>query len=116
PEIQPPRLAAWLDAARGENLAAAGSAQRPPLVLDVREDWEVAICRLPGSLHIPMREIPSRLAEIDLQRPVVCLCHHGGRSAQVAMFLEHQGAREVYNLTGGIDGWARQVDPSCPTY
>jgi len=97
-------LAAWLGQADA------------PVVLDVREPWEVATASLPGSLAIPMREIPARLAELPAQRPVVCLCHHGMRSAQVGMFLERQGFDTVFNLTGGIDAWSHDVDPSVPTY
>ncbi|MFP5406590.1 MAG: rhodanese-like domain-containing protein, partial [Gammaproteobacteria bacterium] len=54
--------------------------------------------------------------QVDPQRPVVCLCHHGMRSMQVASFLAGNGIRDVYNLSGGIDAWAREVDPSCATY
>ena len=97
-------LAAWLGQADA------------PVVLDVREPWEVATASLPGSLAIPMREIPGRLAELPTQRPIVCLCHHGMRSAQVGMFLERQGFDSVINLTGGIDAWSHDVDPSVPTY
>jgi rhodanese-related sulfurtransferase len=104
--IQPSQLATWL---------AGGD--KPPLLLDVREDWEVQIARLGNSLHIPMREIPTRLAELlDSDRPIVCYCHHGVRSMQVAMFLEHRGGREIYNLVGGIDAWAQHVDANCPRY
>ncbi|HSQ10205.1 MAG TPA: rhodanese-like domain-containing protein, partial [Burkholderiaceae bacterium] len=49
-------------------------------------------------------------------RPIVCVCHHGGRSMHVAMFLARQGFENVYNLTGGVDAWARQVDAAMPTY
>lgn len=125
--IQPAQLAAWLAAAQpaaaqpaaGETAGPAPDRPpiRPPLLLDVREDWEVAIARLDGSLHIPMHEIPGRLHELlDAHRPIVCYCHHGMRSMQVAMFLEHRGAREVHNLVGGIDAWAQRVDPDCARY
>ena len=87
-----------------------------PLLLDVREPWEVAIARLPGSLNIPMGEIPSRVDEVDAARPVVCICHHGVRSMHVAWFLAKHGFDPIYNLAGGIDAWAREVDPDCPTY
>ncbi len=88
-----------------------------PVLLDVREPWEAALCQLPGSLHIPMREIPSRIGElVHAGKPIVCYCHHGMRSMQVAMFLEHHGVSDVYNLVGGIDAWSREQDPSCPTY
>ncbi len=91
-----------------------------PLLLDVREDWEVqlapvAVNGLRG-LHIPMNDIPSRLAELDPAQPVVCICHHGARSAQVVAFLERQGFDAVYNLAGGSDAWSLQVDPSVPRY
>jgi rhodanese-related sulfurtransferase len=112
-EIQPEQLAAWLQASASSRDDAS---EPPPLVLDVREDWEAGICRLPGSLHIPMGQIPARLEEIDPERTVVCYCHHGMRSMQVALFLERNGARNVYNLAGGIDAWARRVDSSCATY
>lgn len=92
------------------------SGPEPPCVLDVREPWEVAIASLPGSLAIPMGEIPRRLGEIPAGRSVVCLCHHGMRSMQVALFLAHNGFDDVHNLQGGIDAWAREVDPSCPLY
>jgi rhodanese-related sulfurtransferase len=87
-----------------------------PLLLDVREPWEQQICRIEGSEPMPMRTVPARASELETDRPIVCVCHHGGRSMQVAMFLERQGFRDVYNLTGGVDAWARLVDKSMPTY
>ena len=87
-----------------------------PLLLDVREPWEQQICRIDESEPMPMRTVPARAAELEPDRPVVCVCHHGGRSMQVAMFLERQGFKDVYNLTGGVDAWARQVDKAMPTY
>ena len=106
--IRPAQLARWLQSGDGR--------EPPPVVLDVRDAWETQLCSLPDSLHIPMQQIPARLAEIDAQRPVVCLCHHGMRSMQVAAYLASNGVREVYNLAGGIDAWAREIDPSCATY
>jgi rhodanese-related sulfurtransferase len=104
--LSAPELAAWL-----------ADASRPaPLVLDVREPWEVATVALPGSVAIPMGQITTRADELDAARPVVCLCHHGMRSLQVAGYLERRGFSDVWNLTGGIDAWSRQVDPSSPTY
>ena len=91
--------------------------QRPkPVLLDVREPWEQQICRIEGSELMPMRTVPARANELEPDRDTVCVCHHGGRSAQVAMFLERQGFRNVYNLTGGVDAWARLVDKTMPTY
>lgn len=95
-------------------------AAHAPLLLDVREPWEVATAALnhpaATTLNIPMQQVPARLGELDPQRPIVCVCHHGMRSAQVAMFLAHHGCTQVYNLTGGIDAWSTLVDPSVPRY
>ena len=67
-------------------------------------------------MSIPMREIPARSEELDDEAPIVCICHHGARSANVAMFLESRGFKQVFNLQGGIDAWSRQVDAAVPTY
>ncbi len=89
-------------------------------LLDVREPWELQLCRLvvPGAraLDIPMQEVPGRLHDIDPTQPVVCICHHGMRSAQVVAFLQRQGYEHAYNLTGGIDAWSTQVDAGVPRY
>jgi rhodanese-related sulfurtransferase len=87
-----------------------------PLLLDVREPWEFGICHIDGARLIPMRQIPSSIAELDGERPVVVICHHGIRSQQVALYLEHHGFSRVINLRGGVAGWAQDVDPSMPTY
>ena len=87
-----------------------------PVLLDVREGWEFGVCRLDGAQHIPMRTVPLRLNELDRGAETVIICHHGARSYQVAMFLERQGFDKLYNLYGGVAGWAREVDPSMPTY
>jgi rhodanese-related sulfurtransferase len=87
-----------------------------PLIVDVREPWELAICRLPGSLHIPMRQIPARVNELPKEREIVIMCHHGVRSQQVALFLKHAGFEKLANLAGGIAAWSQDVDPSTPTY
>jgi len=95
-------------------------AQPLALLLDVREDWEVqrAAIQLPGaaSLHIPMQQIPARLQELPREQPIVCICHHGMRSAQVVAFLQRQGFDAVYNLAGGIDAWSLDVEPALPRY
>ena len=97
-----------------------GMQAQSPLLLDVREPWEFALAaiRVEGlrTLHIPMNEIPGRLAELDAAQPVVCICHHGMRSAQVVAFLERQGFDAAYNLAGGIQAWSEQVDASVPRY
>lgn len=102
-------------------LAEAQAARAAPLVLlDVREPWEVALAAIevPGATtrFVPMREIPARLGELDPAQPVVCICHHGARSAQVVAFLERMGFASAYNLAGGIDAWSRNVDPGVARY
>ena len=95
-----------------------------PLVLDVREPWELqtASIREDGFtlLAIPMREIPARLADLRAARgggrPIACLCHHGMRSLQVANYLAQNGFDEVVNLQGGIDAWSLQLDASVARY
>lgn len=104
--IKPEELAEWLADPRRE----------PPLMLDVREPWEFEAARIEGAQLVPMREVPARVAELDKGREVVAICHHGGRSMQVALFLERQGFKRVHNLQGGIDAWSRTVDPAIPTY
>jgi rhodanese-related sulfurtransferase len=105
---------------RVAELSAFVEAGPAPVLLDVREPWEVALARieLPGStaLHIPMMQVPQRLAEIDRLQPVVCICHHGMRSAQVVAFLMQQGFEAVYNLAGGVDAWSAEVDARVPRY
>lgn len=96
-----------------ERLAAPGEA---PLILDVREGWELQICALPGSTHIPMGQIPARLDELDPQRETVVVCHHGVRSLRVAQFLESRGFARLSNLQGGVDAWAREIEPGMRTY
>lgn len=91
-------------------------AERRPILLDVREPDEFRLAHIPGSLHIPMQDVPRRLAELDPAAEIVVICHHGMRSAQVAGFLEGRGFSDVSNLTGGIDGWSVQVDPGVPRY
>jgi rhodanese-related sulfurtransferase len=86
------------------------------LLLDVREDEERAVASIEPSLHIPMSTVPDRLAELPRDRRIVVFCHHGGRSYEVAGYLETEGFHEVTNLTGGIDEWSRVVDPKVPRY
>lgn len=105
-QISAPELAAWL----------GDSTREQPLLLDVREPWEFQTCHIAGSQPIPMNTIPARQQELDPDATIVCICHHGARSAQVAGFLERQGFGKVINLSGGIAAWALQVDPAMPSY
>ncbi len=87
-----------------------------PVILDVREPWEFSICALPGSTHIPLAQIPARLGELRKDGEIVVVCHYGIRSQHVAGFLQHEGYDRVYNLRGGIDAWANEVDPIMAKY
>jgi rhodanese-related sulfurtransferase len=104
--ITAPELADWL----------ADAARAKPFLLDVRENWEFETCHIAGSTLMPMQTIPARIDDLDEDAQIVCICHHGARSLQVAAFLEHHGFGKVSNLTGGIHAWAVQVDPAMPKY
>jgi len=101
-----------------EELAARIRAGAPLLLVDVREDWEREFAQIPGSVHIPMRSVPERLA--DFAAPagsqIVIYCHAGVRSMMVAGFLEQNGVPSVASLAGGIDAWSTSVDPMVPRY
>jgi len=86
-----------------------------PTILDVREPWEIATASIAGTINIPMGDIPSRRTELDPEREVIVMCHHGVRSAQVAMYLARSGFGHILNLAGGIDAWS-EIDPSVPRY
>ncbi len=104
--ITAPELAQWL----------ANSNKEMPFLLDVREPSEYEICHIVGSHLMPMHTIPMKLDELRRDVDIVCICHHGGRSMQVAHFLERNGFNQIINLTGGVHAWALQVDPEMPTY
>jgi len=105
-QIRVQQLAEWL----------ADESRPAPVLLDVREPWELELCQLAGSQCIPMHLVPMRCDEIDADRDVVVICHHGGRSMQVAMFLERKGFASVHNLAGGVDAWAGEIDPTMRRY
>ncbi len=86
------------------------------VLLDVRERDELELCRLPGAVHIPLGDLARRAGELDPAAHVVCICHHGMRSANAAVFLERLGFERVSNLQGGVERWATDVDPSFPRY
>jgi rhodanese-related sulfurtransferase len=85
-------------------------------LLDVREPDEWATAHVAGSHDIRMSEVPAHLSELPKDRPLVVMCHHGGRSERVVQFLQQQGFANAINLAGGIDSYAREVDPTIPTY
>ncbi len=86
-------------------------------LLDVREDWELKLAAVPTPLlHIPMGQIEARLGELDPKKETVVICRSGGRSTEVARFLEANGFASVGNLSGGILRWSRDLDPQIPQY
>ena len=85
-------------------------------LLDVRDPWEVEICRLPDSLDVPLAHLPERVDALPREGMLVILCHHGMRSEQAVRWLRSQGFANAVNLAGGIDAWARLVDPAMRTY
>ncbi len=87
-----------------------------PVVLDVREPYEVALCSLPNSLAIPLAQVPERLDALPRDRPILTLCHHGSRSLQAARFLRAKGFVRSASLRGGINDWAETFDPKMPKY
>jgi rhodanese-related sulfurtransferase len=107
PELSPTEFTGrWPNYARGDDV----------VLLDVREHDELAVAAVAGALHIPMREVPGRLAELDTQKPLVVMCHSGGRSRRVAEYLLGLGFTTVFNLRGGIDAWSTQLDSQIPRY
>jgi rhodanese-related sulfurtransferase len=94
----------------------ADDARPSPVLLDVRENWEYETCHIAGSTPMPMNTIPARIDDLDEDAAIVCICHHGARSMQVAAFLERNGFGKMTNLTGGIHAWAVQVDGTMPKY
>ena len=105
-QIRAHQLAEWL----------SDASQTRPLLLDVREPWEIELCCLPDSQSMPMHSVPLRCEELNPEQEIVVICHHGGRSMQVAMFLERKGFPAVHNLAGGVEAWAVEVDPTMRRY
>ena len=110
--LRPSQLPDWLT-----SLAHDGTL---PVVLDVREPWELKTASVAAQgfelVAIPMGSIHNQFDTLDPSRPVACLCHHGVRSLRVAAFLAQQGFENVSNITGGIDAWSHELDPSVPLY
>jgi rhodanese-related sulfurtransferase len=106
PQLAPTELARWREDASRE----------PPALVDVREPWEFDLCRIEGSILVPLSELARRLEELPRGRTLVMVCHTGRRSQNAAMFLAQSGFNDVQNLKGGVEGWAVEVDPSMKRY
>jgi len=113
--IRPAQIDDW-----SRDAAAGLSDGQLPVVLDVREPWELQTASVKPEgfelVAMPMRSVPARLNELDRDQPIACLCHHGARSAQVVQFLLNNGFTQVVNIHGGIDAWSRERDPGVPLY
>ncbi len=111
--IRPAQIQEWVK-------NATEHSSTPPVVLDVREPWELQTASVKADgfelIAMPMRSVPARHMELQRDQPIACLCHHGGRSAQVAHFLMQNGFTQIVNIQGGINAWSSEVDPSIPTY
>jgi rhodanese-related sulfurtransferase len=103
-ELTPAELQQRLD--RGEKV----------LLVDVREPWEFDVCRIEGAKLIPMGQIPANLQSLDVDEDVICYCHHGMRSLDVAVWLRNQGVATAKSLAGGIERWSQEIDPQVPRY
>jgi rhodanese-related sulfurtransferase len=87
-----------------------------PVLLDVREPWEFEICHIVGSINLPMAQIPQNIHRFQDVPEIVVICHHGIRSQHVIQFMQQQNDGTLINLEGGVDAWAREVDPDMPVY
>ncbi len=85
-------------------------------LLDVREPWEFQMAHIPDAVLIPLGQLQTRMSELDLEKEIITLCHHGIRSQSALGILKQSGVKDVRNLSGGIDAYARLVDPSIPRY
>ena len=106
PQLSPSEVARW----------RADASREAPLVVDVREPWEVELCHIDGALAIPLGDIERRAGELPRDRPVVMVCHHGGRSQHAATLLAAAGFTRVHNMRGGVEAWALEIDPTMKRY
>ena len=105
-DVEPAELLAWRN----------DEGRAPPLVLDVREPWELAQCRIEDSLAVPLGALPAAIGTLPRDRDIVVVCHHGVRSHHAAAWLARAGFDRVHNLRGGIAAWAAQVDLAMKRY
>jgi adenylyltransferase/sulfurtransferase len=114
PPPEPPRMT--IDQLSPATVAARMAADPTLTLVDVRQGWELELARVPGSVHIPLNELPARVGELDPSRPYALLCHHGMRSEMAASWLVAQGFQAVVNVEGGIEAWSAEVAPEIPRY
>jgi len=86
------------------------------VLIDVREPWEYALCRIEGAKHVPLGTLAASLETLPDVDEVICYCHHGMRSLDAAAWLRFQGIERAKSLAGGIERWSLDVDPNVPRY
>ena len=102
------------DSVDGDRIDSNGAAR--PLLLDVREPWEYQICHLNDSMLVPMNQVPAILKKLDKDQETIIICHHGVRSQRVGLLMKDNGFKDIVNVAGGINAWAKNVDSSMSTY
>lgn len=105
-QLHPVSLKEWLE----------DSARKPPMLVDVRESWEYRYCHIEGSILLPLSQVTDRMAELDAEADIVVVCHLGVRSYRACLSLKQAGFSNIYNLQGGLEAWARDVDPEMRRY
>ena len=107
-EVMPTEVAQWHQLPADER----------PCLLDCREPEEVDVCRIEGSVVVRMGDIPGSIERLQSlsERGIVIYCHHGMRSLHAASFLRERGIGNVFSMAGGIELWARQIDPDMARY
>jgi len=86
------------------------------VLIDVREPWEYALCRIEGAKHVPLGTLAASLETVPDVDEVICYCHHGMRSLDAAAWLRFQGIERAKSLAGGIERWSIEIDPQVPRY
>ena len=86
------------------------------VLIDVREPWEYALCRIEGAKHVPLGTLAASLETLPDVDEVICYCHHGMRSLDAAAWLRFQGIERAKSLAGGIERWSVEIDPQVPRY
>ena len=92
------------------------SDNKSTILIDVRESWECDAAFIKGSIHIPISEIQNKMHDYSEDQTIIFVCHHGVRSRMVGVYFEQNGYKNIINLRGGIDSWAKTVDNEMATY
>lgn len=99
-----------------EEFVSLREAKRPYILLDVRDPPEIILASLPEHVNIPLKSLMEDFGRFEKDDKIITLCHYGVRSLKACLFLREQGFKDVKSLSGGIDAWSKQIDPTVPTY